>query len=477
MLFTSIIYFLFLGSSLLGYYLLSSKYQIYYLIIISALFYMYVKPSYLFLIVFIIVANYLIGIQIQKSAYRQQKSRLLNLSLLINLGTLIFFKYWNFLIENLFQLAGILSIKSINTLPILEIILPIGLSYYIFQIIGYNLDIYRGTIKAETNIFQFGLFVLFFPKLMVGPIERASHFLPQIKNNIFFKKENIVEGGKRIIWGLFKKLVVADRISLYHTVVMANPQSQSGGTLLFASVIYTFQIYADFSGYTDIALGSAKMFGYDLMENFKTPLLAKNISDFWRRWHISLSSWVNDYIFNPIALKYRNWGNWSIFYGLMISFIVIGIWHGASWNYVLFGVLQALALIYETTSRKGRIRISKRINPNLYSLISILLTFLFITFTLIIFQSVSISGAIAIIKGIFINNGAFYYDNPSTLLFILLGCGIMMTFDMQAKFKIIRFPDIFKTNWIVQEFSYALLIIYILLAGVFDGGQFIYFAF
>lgn len=438
---------------------------------------MYVKPSYLILIIFIIVANYLIGIQIQKSTYRQQKSRFLNLSLLINLGILFFFKYWNFLIENLFHLAGILNFRNINSLPFLEIILPIGLSYYIFQIIGYNLDIYRGALKAETNIFQFGLFVLFFPKLLVGPIERAGHFLPQLKKKIFFKKENVIEGGKRIVWGLFKKLVVADRIALYHTVVMGNPQAQSGKTLLFASILYTFQVYADFSGYTDIALGSARMFGYDLIENFKRPLLAKNISDFWRKWHISLSSWVNDYIFNPIVLKHRNWGSWSIFYGLMISFIVIGAWHGASWNYVLFGILQAFALIYETISRKGRIKISKRINRKLYRIISILLTFSFITFTLIIFQSPSINRAVDVIKGIFVNNGAFYYDKPSTLLFILIGCGIMIIFDILGEFKIFKFSYSLNSNWLVQEFSYAILIIYILLAGVFDGGQFIYFSF
>jgi D-alanyl-lipoteichoic acid acyltransferase DltB (MBOAT superfamily) len=438
---------------------------------------MYVKPSYLILILFIIVLNYLIGIQIQKSSYRKQKLRFLQLSVLINLGILIFFKYWNFLIINFFYLIGLVSIKNSIPLPLIDVVLPIGLSYYIFQIIGYNIDIYRGSIKAETNVFQFSLFILFFPKLLVGPIERANRFLPQLKKRISFNKENVIEGGKRIVWGLFKKLVVADRISIYHSVVMAHPQNQSGETLLFASILYTFQVYADFSGYTDIALGSARMFGFNLMENFRIPLLAKNISDFWRRWHISLSSWVNDYIFNPIVLTYRNWGNWSIFYGLMISFVIIGIWHGASWNYVLFGVLQALALIYETISRKKRIKISKKISRKLYRHISILLTFLFITFSLIIFQSTSIMDAMNILKGIIINKGLFFYDKPSTMIFILIGCTIMMAFDIQTEFKILKFPHSYNTNWIVQELSYALLIIYILLAGVFDGGQFIYFSF
>jgi D-alanyl-lipoteichoic acid acyltransferase DltB (MBOAT superfamily) len=337
--------------------------------------------------------------------------------------------------------------------------------------------VYRGTLKAEKNIFDFSLFILFFPKLLVGPIERANDFLPQLKRKVCFDKENITEGGKRIAWGLFKKLVVADRISLYHTTIMISSENQSGETILFACILYTFQVYADFSGYTDIALGTAKMFGFDLMENFKQPLLARNISDFWRRWHISLSSWVNDYIFNPIVLKYRDWGNWGVFSGLLISFVVIGIWHGASWNYVLFGLLQAIAIIYEICTRKARKKISKKIPLSVYNNLSILFTFLFVTFSLVIFQSATLSDATTLIKRIFINQGEFFYDKPSTLLFILTGCSIMMLVDIDREFKVFGFPIFSNKNWVVQQLSYAFLLIYILLAGVFDGGQFIYFSF
>lgn len=437
---------------------------------------MYVKPSYLILIIFIIVTNYWIGIQIEKSN-RKQKSGFLYLSLFINLGILIFFKYWNFLIENLFQLVGLLGVSNTNSPPFLDIVLPIGLSYYIFQIIGYNIDINRGTIKAETNIFDFSLFVLFFPKLMVGPIERANHFLPQLKKRILFKKENIVEGGKRIVWGLFKKLVVADRISIYHDAVMSTVNQQSGATILFASVLYTFQVYADFSGYTDIALGTARMFGYDLMENFKRPLLAKNVGDFWRRWHISLSSWVSDYIFNPIAFKRRDWGNFGVFYALIISFVVIGIWHGATWNYVLFGIVQALALIYETLTRRARKNIAKKVNTVLYRDISIVLTFIFITFSLIIFQSSTFSDALSIVKGIFSNHGEFFFDDPPQLTFMLIGCVMLILCDIQEEFRIFNFSLFSNKNWMIQQIAFSLLLVYILIAGVFDGGEFIYFAF
>lgn len=478
MLFNSIIYFLFLGSSLLLYYIIPEKFRNYFLIAISALFYMYVKVEYIFLILFIVIVNYLIGIRIEKAHSKKLQMFFLNVSVFINLGILIFFKYWNFLIGNFFDFLGLVHLKSVTSIPlIIQLALPLGLSYYIFQTIGYTVDVYRGSIKAEKSFSQFSLFTLFFPKLLVGPIERANHFLPQLSRSIYFDKQNIIDGAKRIAWGLFKKLVVADRISIYHSTVIASSEYESGSTLLFASVLYTFQVYADFSGYTDIALGTAKMFGFDLMENFKRPLLAKSVSDFWRRWHISLSSWVNDYIFNPIVLKKRDWGIWGVFYGLLISFVVIGIWHGAAWNYVLFGLLQAFALIYETVTKKVRKKIAKRTNKTFYNTVSILITFLFVTFSLIIFQSATVNDAVTIVKGVFFNSGSLFIYDPPQLIFMLIGCVIIMACDIQSEFQAFPFSVFSNNNWVVQQLSYGFLLIYILLAGVFDGGQFIYFAF
>jgi len=477
MLFTSIIYFLFLAAVLFLYYLVPVKYRNLFLIAASIWFYTYVKLSYIFIILFIIVSNYYIGILIDQTKTNTTRKNYFYLSLIINLGVLIFFKYWNFLIESLFTLLGWVDLSSPASAPVLDLALPIGLSYYIFQTIGYIIDIHRQTIKAEKNFYHFTLFTLFFPKLLVGPIERASHFLPQLNRRITFDSENLVEGAKRIAWGLFKKLVVADRISIYHTAVVIHSYQESGFTLLFATLLYTFEVYADFSGYTDIALGTARLFGFNLMENFKRPLLARNLSDFWRRWHISLSSWVNDYIFNPLSLKHRDWGVWGVFYALIISFVVIGIWHGASWNYVFFGLLQAGALIYETITRRARKKIAKRMNKSVYNNVSILLTFLFVSFSLIIFQSPTLDQAINIIEGIFSKPGKLFIDKPSTLLFMLIGIGIMMLYDIQEEFRPFRFSFFSNKSWLIQQISYAFLLIYILLAGVFDGGQFIYFAF
>jgi alginate O-acetyltransferase complex protein AlgI len=474
MLFTSFVYFLFLTATLLLYYILPARFRMYFLIAVSAAFYMYVKVEYIFIILFIILSNYWIGINISKSSIRQKQKNLLYLSLFINLGILIFFKYWNFLLGNLFAVLGIFQIK--NPFPLVEVALPLGLSFYIFQVMGYIYDIYRGSQKPEKNIFRFSFFMIFFPKLLVGPIERAGRFLPQLTKRITFEKENIIEGSRRIAWGLFKKLVVADRISIYENVVMVSVRQQGGITILFATLIYVFQVYADFSGYTDIAIGTARLFGYDLMENFKRPLFAKNLSDFWRRWHISLSSWVNDYIFNPIIFKRRDWGNGGVYYGLFISFIIIGIWHGATWNYVLFGAIQAIALIYEVISRKTRKKIAKKININLYNGLSVLLTFLYTSFSLIIFRTDSLSKALQILKGIFAKPGHLFYDKPSTLLFILIGIFLMLVYDLQKEYKPLQMKFYYK-SWKWQQLAYALLLISILLAGVFDGGQFIYFAF
>src|SRR6185312_6554941 len=476
MLFTSITYFLFLAVSIIVYYLIPINYRHLFLIAISIWFYMYVKISYIFIILFIIIINYWLGILIQQTDSGQRKKAFFYLSLLVNLSVLIFFKYWNFLILNLFEFFGWFHLNNAVSVPLLDIALPIGLSYYIFQTIGYITDIKRGTIEAETNFYRFTLFTIYFPKLLVGPIERANHFLPQLKRKISFDKENITEGAKRIAWGLFKKLVVADRIAIYHSKVIITLEHQSRDTILLACVLYTFEIYADFSGYTDIALGTARMFGFNLMENFKRPLLAKNVGDFWRRWHISLSSWVNDYIFNPIALSYRDWRQWGVFYALFVSFVVIGIWHGAAWTYVFFGILQAIALIYETATRRTRKRISKKINSKVYNTISILFTFLFVTFSLIIFQSKSIGDGFEIIDRMFTNSGHLYLY-PSIGIFMIAGCAIMMIYDLQEEYRIWPFSLFSNKSWLIQEGSYALLLIYILFAGVFDGGQFIYFAF
>jgi D-alanyl-lipoteichoic acid acyltransferase DltB (MBOAT superfamily) len=423
---------------------------------------------------FLIILNYFAGIYIANYYGESIKKKILFISIILNLSVLLYFKYLAFIIQNIFFLFNIVYAE--NTF-LTNIILPLGLSFYTFQNIGYLLDIYRGSLVPEKNVFTYALFILFFPKLLVGPIERGKHFLTQLNTSVFFHNNNLIEGGKRIVWGLFKKLVVAERIALYVSVIDAQPEKQSGLTIFVASLLYTIQVYADFSGYADMAIGSAKLFGYNLMENFNKPLFAKNLSDFWRRWHISLSSWVNDYIFNPILLSKRNWKNYGVLFALLISFMIIGIWHGASWNYLIFGILQAIVLYIELLSKKFRSKIAKSFHPGLYNILSIAFTFLFISFCLIIFRSPSLNKSSEIFYSMFKNLGGLYIDRPSTFIFIFLGILLMMLYDLKKSFNYPFFNLVYKYNWIVQNVTYAFLIIYILIAGVFDAGQFIYFSF
>jgi len=472
---TSIIYFIFLFFAFLAYYLVPPRLRNYVLLLSSLIFYSYIKVELVLLIVLVVLTNFYTGIQIGSSKTRTEKSRYLYLSLIVNLGLLIYFKYWNFFIENILELLALLNVKSSYSL--FEIILPLGLSYYIFQLIGYNLDIYRGSQKAEKDISVFSLFVLFFPKLLVGPIERAKNLLPQLRVDRVFKTEYFIEGSKQIIWGLFKKLVIADRISLYVDAVYSNLPQHNNSTFLVASLLYPIQVYADFSGYTDIALGTAKLFGINLIDNFKRPFFARNVSDFWRRWHISLSSWVNDYMYNPIVFKHRDWGNKSIYYALVVSFVTIGIWHGASWNFVIFGLLQAFALIIEVSTRKRRKQFKMLISEKVYYNFSLLLTYLFFAFSLIIFRTTSLTDASNIFSLIKSGFGPIFIDQPSTFIYILIGISILFTYDYRQEFLTNRPLLSEQRKWLILHLPYALLLIIILISGVFDGGQFIYFAF
>lgn len=475
MVFTSIPFFLFLLAVLLLYYILPVNLRKYLLIFASLFFYGVSGPEYLFLVLFVILFNYFVAAGIDKSPGKKARSVYLYASLAVNIGILVFYKYLSFILGNFALLLGLF--QESPEIPLLKLALPLGISYYTFQNIGYILDVYRGTQKAEKSLVNFSLFVLFFPKLNVGPIERARNLLPQISAEKTFSTVDLVEGSKRILWGFFKKLVVADRIAIYVDAVFVNYQYHGGLTMLLAILLYTLQVYADFSGYTDIALGTARLFGFRLMENFNHPLLSKNVSDFWRRWHISLSSWVNDYLYNPISLKRRYWGNWGIYYALFISFTIIGIWHGATWNYILFGVLQSLALIYETSTRKFRKKISRKIPVQAYNGLSILFTYLFISFALILFKTPTPGQALDILRSLSYPSGELSIDRASMILFLLIGCSILIISDYKSEYKLFSLPDRLGKSWVAQQFAYAFMLIYILIAGVFDGGQFIYFQF
>ncbi|RYG41043.1 MAG: MBOAT family protein, partial [Chitinophagaceae bacterium] len=296
---------------------------------------------FLFLLIFSTALDYKCGLLIQESSSTRERKTWLWLSIVINLSFLGVFKYYDFFAVSF---AETMSEIGFQVNPgLLQVILPVGISFYTFHGLSYVIDIYKGRIKAEKSIVDYSLFVSFFPLLVAGPIERATHLLPQLKTERKFNYANAVDGLRQILWGLFKKIVIADQCARTANVIFDNPDAYSGSTLALGAVLFAFQIYGDFSGYSDIALGSARLFGIELLQNFSFPYFSRNIAEFWRRWHISLSSWFRDYLYIPLGgsrgttfKKVRN---------VFIIFIVSGFWHGANWTFIIWGLLNALYIM------------------------------------------------------------------------------------------------------------------------------------
>ena len=379
----------------------SLKYQNLLLLAASYFFYACWDWRFLFLLIFSTGLDFFTGIKIAEAKNRYFKKFWLWLSIGINLGFLGFFKYYNFFISS-FQ-------EGLNHLGIaidpwtLNIILPVGISFYTFHGLSYVIDIYKDRIKPERNYIDYSLFVSFFPLLVAGPIERATHLLPQIKTKRTFDYAKAVDGLRQILWGLFKKIVIADNCAKLANGIFMNPGNYPGSTLLMGAVFFTFQIYCDFSGYSDIALGTAKLFGIDLLRNFAFPYFSRDIAEFWRRWHISLSTWFRDYLYIPLGgskggtlMKVRN---------TFIIFIVSGFWHGANWTFIIWGILNAIYIMPSIIFNRNRINLNivaeGKSLPTLKEFFSIIITFTLTVFAWIFFRANSVHHAIDFIKGIF----------------------------------------------------------------------------
>ena len=335
MLFNSFAFLIFFPIISILYFIIPHKYRWFFLLTASYYFYMNWKPGYALLIFTSTLVTWLCGLMVEKSEIKRNKKVFLILSLLINFGILFVFKYFNFINESVYVLLEKYKIRW--TIPNLDILLPVGISFYTFQAVGYTIDVYRGDLKAEKNLGIYALFVSFFPQLVAGPIERAKNLLPQFHEKHFPDPDRINIGLKQMIWGYFIKIVVADRLALYINAVYNNVNAHNGTTLLIATIFFSFQIYCDFAGYSNIAIGAAKIMGFDLMTNFTRPYFSSNIHEFWQRWHISLSTWFRDYLYIPLGGnrvgKFRNYVN------ILITFVVSGLWHGANWTFVIWGAL------------------------------------------------------------------------------------------------------------------------------------------
>ncbi|MEK7533836.1 MAG: MBOAT family O-acyltransferase [Patescibacteria group bacterium] len=450
-------------------------------------------PIYIFILFVLIIIDYIAGIKIQQSKGKLRKAYLL-LSIFSTIAFLFIFKYFNFFNANFEVIAHFLHLNY--PLPVLELILPIGLSFHTFQSLSYVIEVYKRKQKAERHFGIYALYVMFYPQLVSGPIERPQHLLPQLHKHHIFSNADTTEGLKRMIFGFFKKIVIADRLSLVVNQVYASPQDYTGIPLIIATVAFAFQIYCDFSGYSDIAIGSARVMGITLVENFNYPYVASSIPEFWRRWHMSLYSWFRDYIYIPLG---GNRGN-SIFHfrNILIVFTISGLWHGAQWTYVLWGFLHGLYMVISTIL-KGYLVTFKNLfkTKNLQSfwrMLCVAATFFLVCVAWVFFRASTITDAWYILTHGFIDlekvslaifiNDTLTLDKlifgqgkglgllPEELLIAVVSIGAMGIYEwMHVTKKITMIPQV------IRYAIYILLILAILNLGITKKIPFVYFQF
>ena len=446
------------------------------LLISSCIFYMAFVPVYILILAFTIIVDYFAGIYIEKATGKRRKSYLI-LSLAANIGVLVLFKYYNFFIGNFNHLLKGFALTE--PLPYLSILLPIGLSFHTFQAMSYTIEVYRGKQKAEKHFGIYSLYVMFYPQLVAGPIERPQNLLPQFREKHDFDYSRVTEGLKQMLWGFVKKLVIADRLGLYVDVVYSDPYHQGSASLIVATIFFAFQIYADFSGYSDIAIGAAKVMGFKLMTNFKRPFFSKSTAEFWKRWHISLSSWFRDYLYISIGGNKVSIPRW--YFNLMFVFLISGLWHGANWTFIIWGALNGFYVVFGIITRPFRNRMNEMAGitklPKLNLALQVLSTFLLTCFARIFFRANSVSEAFSIVKKIVTLNTPGFLKDTTMLIYSSAGILLLTLTEYKEEYYKNDFSLLYNKKTAVRTLTCAFLIILILILGVFDGGQFIYFQF
>ncbi len=421
------------------------------------------KPVYIAILGFTIVVDYFAGILIEQSKGSRKKVFLIA-SLIANIGVLGTFKYWNFINQNITDLLGLSGAE--NPLPFLDILLPVGLSFHTFQAMSYTIEVYRGHQNAERHFGIYSLYVMFYPQLVAGPIERPQNLLHQFREEHTWNVDRFRKGFSQMLWGFFKKVVIADRLSVFVNEVYGDWSHMSGANLWLAVVFFSFQIYCDFSGYSDIAIGSARIMGFDLMTNFNKPYFARSVEEFWKRWHISLSTWFRDYLYVPLGGNRH--GVLRRYVNLTIIFLVSGIWHGAGWNFMLWGALHAAFVVVELVYRS---RFGKAMIPDFVKMI---LTFFVVSIAWIFFRTPSTEQSFGIIQLLFggadfgvISSSAM--NSAEIILSVLLILVLLIIEKMDLRLRL-------NSTWSFATMS-SVVIFVIYLLGVFNQEQFIYFQF
>lgn len=448
--------------------------QNFFILVVSYVFYGWWDYRFLGLIVFSTIVDYSVGKLMEKSTFSSKRKLLLGLSLVINLGLLGVFKYYNFFMESWINAWSGIGIQMYASS--LQIILPVGISFYTFQTLSYTIDIYREKLKPEKSLINFAAYVAFFPQLVAGPIERATNLLPQFSRKRIFNNNQAISGIHLIIWGLFKKVVIADSCATYVNAIFDNYQDHNSLTLALGAVYFAFQIYGDFSGYSDIAIGTARLFGFDLMRNFNLPYFSRDIAEFWRRWHISLSTWFRDYLYIPLGGSKGS--RFTQLRNVFIIFLVSGFWHGANWTFIVWGGLHALffiPLLLINTNRKNLDQVaSHAIFPSLKELFQMLVTFLLTTIAWIFFRADTVGHAWAYCVRLF-TQGTFKisYLNIERYSIELLGViVVLILFEWFHRKN--DHPFVGRYRWI----KIVTIILLLLILGVYsDHQEFIYFQF
>jgi D-alanyl-lipoteichoic acid acyltransferase DltB (MBOAT superfamily) len=443
----------------------------------SYLFYGWWDWRFLSLILFSTIVDFTVGRKLRTEENQTKRKILLWTSIVVNLGFLGFFKYYNFFLDNFitaFSFFGT-EIKANS----LSIILPVGISFYTFQTLSYSIDVYRRKLEPTKDFIAFSAFVSFFPQLVAGPIERAKHLLPQFYTKREFNYGKAVDGMRQILWGLFKKIVIADNCAEYANMIFNNSADYSGYTLVLGALFFAFQIYGDFSGYSDIAIGTSKLFGFDLKQNFNFPYFSRDIAEFWRRWHISLSTWFRDYLYIPLGgskgstlMKIRN---------IFIIFIVSGFWHGANWTFVIWGALNALYFLPLLLTKNNRTNLDivaqGKFLPNIKEFLMMIFTFGLTVFAWIFFRAENLNHAIQYISGIFKRSSSLeFFKNNWDFQRIIILIGIFVLIEWLGReglhaLEKMRIPRILR--WCF----YVIIGVLIFAVGNFDKTEFIYFAF
>lgn len=489
MLFNSIQFLIFFPIVTILYFVTPQKFRWLLLLTASCYFYMTFIPAYILILIVTIVIDYIAGIYIEKSEGKK-KLKFLVMSIISLILVLFIFKYFNFFNHNFASLSRTFYINY----PIEDIglILPIGLSFHTFQSLSYVIEVYRGRQKAERHFGIYSLYVMFYPQLVAGPIERPQNLLHQFYEKHKFVYRRVADGLKLMAWGMFKKVVIADRLAVFVNQVYDNPHNYEGVSLIIATIFFAFQIYCDFSGYTDIARGAAKVMGFNLMLNFRRPYFSKSIHEFWQRWHISLSSWFRDYLYIPLGGNRVKLPRW--YFNLFITFLISGLWHGANWTFIIWGALHGFYLIFGIITKNIREKFIKLSGlnkfPVLHKVIQILFTFSIVCFAWIFFRASDLDTAIYFVKNIFTGMGnltqifsadrfhILYLDKNlfEFALAIILIFSLEIAEYIQRKGSVIEMLN--QKPVIIRWLCYYIIIMVMLLFGQFDiAQQFIYFQF